>query len=126
MNPNTKTKLLDILLADNSQIYLDALKRNLLCCKIVNSVDVCETNTELMTVLQQIEVDVLVIDIIIFGEDFIDGIKKIKSLFPDIKIIVLTILESIYSEEEILKAGVHCYFTKWSDSKKLIKMISTV
>lgn len=113
-----------ILIADRSEIYLSAVGNMFNGCKDLNLVGTCSTTTDLTFMLSTTEVDVLVIDYVIFGEHNVKGIKDIKAQFPNIKIIVLSLENMMMTTEGLLEAGVGKFVSKWDDTSKLLDAIN--
>jgi len=67
--------------------------------------------------------DVILIDIGLPGMNCIEGIKKIKSILPDLTILVLTIYEENDLIFEALCAGASGYLVKKTPPSKLIEAI---
>lgn len=124
MNTITRTKPLNVLITDSSPSFLAALQHSVMTYPDFTLVDACQSATDLLQVLQKSEVDVLVLDFVIFGDVAAKEIKDIRAQFPRMKIIVLTIDEASKTKSEIIDAGVHGYYTKWENSRGLKSLIS--
>jgi DNA-binding NarL/FixJ family response regulator len=80
----------------------------------------CET---LIKNLKKINPDVLLIDIKLPGMSGIEGIKQIKTILPDLTILVLTVYEENDLIFEALCAGASGYIVKKTPPSKLLKAI---
>ena len=68
--------------------------------------------------------DVLLIDLVLPGMNGIEGIKRAKSILPDLTILVLTIYEENDQLFDALCAGACGYLVKKTPPKKLIETIN--
>ena len=113
-----------ILIADRSEIYLSAVRTMVNGWKDVHVVGTCSTTTDLTFMLSTLEVDVLIIDYIIFGEHTVTGIKNIKTQFPNTKMIVLSFENMMMTTEALIEAEVGKFVSKWDDTSKLLDAIN--
>ena len=85
--------------------------------------DSCE---DLLGQIDSLSVDVILMDIDLNGMSGIDGIKKIKSIRPEIDILMLTVYDDNEKIFEALCAGACGYLTKQSSPSKIIEAILEV
>lgn len=82
-----------------------------------------ECDTMLNNILN-LKPDVLLIDLVLPGMNGIEGIKRAKSILPDLTILVLTIYEENDQLFEALCAGACGYLVKKTPPTKLIETIN--
>lgn len=70
--------------------------------------------------------DVLITDYNLPDDDGLSLVRKVKRLFPDIKIIVLSMHDEGHLVKEILKEGVNGYVLKKDSENELVQALSDV
>ncbi|MEM6523505.1 MAG: response regulator transcription factor [Bacteroidota bacterium] len=118
-----KTK---VLLADDHQIVIEGLRLILSTQPDIEVVGDCKDGREVLGFLAKQMVDVLVLDINMPEMDGISCARKVKSEFPDIKIIILTMYAQKSFIEEIIKIGIDGCLLKNNTGKELADAIRRV
>lgn len=67
--------------------------------------------------------DIILMDIDLPGINGVEGTKRIKKLLPEVKIIIVTVIENSKTVFEALCAGAVGYISKNSDKEKLLNVI---
>ena len=80
----------------------------------------CES---MLTIIEQIAPDILLMDIELPGMSGIEGIKKLKGILPTLTILVLTIYEENRLIFEALKAGASGFLVKKTPPARLLEAI---
>lgn len=115
-----------VLLVDDHQVVRLGLKSLLSLYPNIEVVGEAANSQESVKLAQSLKPDIILMDIRMHGESGIDACKKIVSLIPGMKVIMLT----SYDEEEIvyeaIMAGASGYILKEIESEELIKAIETV
>ena len=119
-------KTTDILIADDHQIVIDGLKLVLSSREDFNVAGEASNGLEVLEFLSQNKADVVVLDINMPEMDGIKCAKKIKSLYPEIKIIILTMYAQKSFIEEIVKIGIDGCLLKNNTGKELSDAIARV
>ncbi len=94
-----------------------------------NGLDVCgaaQNAVEAMEILATKSVDLVIMDISIAGMSGIQLTEKIKSLYPDLPVIMLTIHEDPVYARRAFRAGAIGYIAKDEASESVIKAIRRV
>ena len=86
----------------------------------LNSYEKCE---DLLTDLNNLKPDVILMDINLPGISGIEGVKKIKKLLPETNIIMLTVHEDDKSIFEALMYGATGYLLKTTPSAQIVESI---
>ncbi len=76
-----------------------------------------------ITILDQNNVDLVILDIMMPGIDGIDALQRIKNSHPDIEVILLTAYASLGSAKSAIRLGAFDYLTKPFDKDDVIKVI---
>ncbi|WP_420317784.1 response regulator [Ekhidna sp.] len=119
-------KQVKILIADDHQIVIDGLKMVLSARKDFDVVGEAANGNEVLEFLSQDKVDVVVLDINMPEMDGIRCAKKVKKLYPEIKVIILTMYAQKSFVEEIIKIGIDGCLLKNNTGKELSDAISRV
>lgn len=81
---------------------------------------------ELFEKLKSSAVDVLLMDIFMPGLNGSDALFKIRSEYPDIKILVLSMSTDLDLVSDLLDSGIHGYISKAEEPDELIQAIQAV
>ncbi|MFJ3461288.1 response regulator [Achromobacter spanius] len=118
-----------ILLADDHPALLSGIKHELQSIPTLAIDGVARDSGELVSLLKSVPCDVLVTDYAMPGGAHGDGIGFISYLrrnFPDLKIVVFTMLENPAIALELSKLGVHSVLGKAQETRHLISAIHAV
>lgn len=74
---------------------------------------------ELLEKLQSVPVDIVLLDLQMPEMDGFETSLKINELYPDIKILILTLQKEEEAIKKVMEKGVHGYFTKNTDPSEL-------
>jgi len=112
-----------ILIADDHNIMRKTL-RQWLSSKFPNlQVFEASSGEQALDVLQGSTVELVLMDIHLPGMNGIDTTKQIKSAYPDLPVIVLTVQEDERYQAEAIKAGADAYVVKRKMYAELIPLI---
>lgn len=115
-----------VLLVDDHSIVRDGLR---LLLQLNDKLEVCgeaATLEEAIMMTTKTSPDVVLLDFKLPDGDGVNGCLRIKSLFPNIKIIILTAYAEDHIVMETIKAGADGYLLKNIESEELIKTIECV
>ncbi len=87
---------------------------------------VAENGDEALSVLGKKEFDLVFLDIKMPGIDGIEVLKKIKSIYPFIDVVMMTAYASIGSAVEAMKIGAYDYLTKPFDPEYLSMLVKKI
>jgi DNA-binding NarL/FixJ family response regulator len=114
------------ILIDDHTILLDGI-RALLEREGEHEILATATNAEEgLNLLRQHKPDLLITDFNLPGMDGLSLIRRVKQLFPDIKIVVLSMHDETHLVKEILKEDVHAYLLKKDSHKELLEALRQV
>jgi RNA polymerase sigma factor (sigma-70 family) len=113
-----------MLIADDHSILLAGLRRLVEdSCEVVGTV---EDGRALVTAVEQLKPDVILLDISMPILNGLDAARLVKKSFPDTKLIFLTMHASPTYATEAFKAGANGYLLKQSAASELPQAIEAV
>lgn len=120
------TPFISIAIADDHPITVDGLKLMLSNQKDMRLVATYPDGNRLLEGLEQQTPDILLLDIKMPGIPGEEVAKLIAKKFPDIRIIALSYLDSVYYVRTMMKSGVSGYLSKNCSNETLIRAIRQV
>lgn len=115
-----------ILIADDHRVFIEGMKALL---KEIEDFDVIADAENGIQLIEQVTIhkpDVVLTDIQMPLKDGIEATKEIHKLFPEIKIVALTMLNESMFIKKMLEAGAAGYVLKTIDKEELVKVIYKV
>jgi len=123
-NENTGEPI-KVIIADDHVLYRAGVKTALSAKKDVKVIGEADNGMHLLNMLKMIPVDVILLDIQMPIMDGITTLPEIKKLYPDIKIIMLTMMDDHSMITKLMEIGANSYLTKTSDSEIIYDAIKT-
>lgn len=114
-----------IIIADDHVLYRAGVKTALSTKKDVKVVAEADNGMHLLNMLKMIPVDVILLDIQMPIMDGITALPEIKKLYPNVKIIMLTMMDDHSMITKLMEIGANSYLTKTSDSEIIYEAIKT-
>ena len=115
-----------VIIADDHRMFRDGLKASFNTSDKIQVVGEASDGWELLDKLKSIKADVLIVDINMPGIDGIETSKLIKDIFPNSKILLLTMHDSKEYLMEALSVGVYGYVLKMAKIEKLFHAVEQV
>ena len=111
--------MIKILIADDHPLVRDGIRLHI--DQLHGFIVVGEANDggEALRLLVATEVDIVILDISMPGENGIEILKQIKSVYPHIKVLMLSMYAEKYYAIRALKNGASGYLTKTKASREL-------
>ncbi len=116
----------NILIVEDHELTRFGLKTAFEACDFVGTIYEAESAEKGLSIVNENEINLIIMDLGLPGMNGIDACKKIKSFNKDIKIVILT---SHNDESEVLsslKAGANAYCSKEINPKNLIQVVQSV
>lgn len=121
-----KKKRMKVFLVDDHTIMLDGLVALLKTDEEIEIVGTAGTVADAMDFLKMNHIDVLVTDYNLPDDDGLSLVRKVKRLWPEIKILVLSMHSESHLVKEILKEGIDGYVLKKDSKDELIDALYSV
>ncbi len=115
-----------VLIVDDHQLMIEGLKSLLEDEESISFVAGATSMQETLTFLDNYQIDVVLMDINMPDSSGIEITKKIKELFPKIKVIALTMHDDIAVISKMIKAGASGYVLKKTNMHEVIDALKTV
>jgi len=118
--------MIKIIIADDHPIVREGLKRIIDECSDMDCIGEAANSEEVINRCREKKVDVLLLDISMPGAGFLDTLQRIKTKYPSLHVLVL----SIHPEEQYairaIRAGAAGYLTKNHTPEQLAEAIRQV
>ncbi|WP_301921999.1 response regulator transcription factor [Ferruginibacter sp.] len=114
-----------VLIADDHVLYRAGVKTALSSKNDVVVIAEADNGMHLLTMLKTIQPDVILLDIQMPVMDGITTLPEIKKNWPDIKVIMLTMLEDHSMITKLMELGANSYLSKTSDIEVIYEAIKT-
>lgn len=115
-----------VLLADDHRMLSEGLKRMLDAVSDISVVAEAASGHEALERLRTQPVDVAVLDLSMPGLSGVDLIRRVKSEFPDVGVLVLTMHDEQQYAVRAFRAGANGYLTKDCAAEELVNAIRKV
>lgn len=125
MDENSSS-VINILLVDDHQMFLDGLKTLLGKEKNLHISAEATTGKEALTLLGRIPIDLVITDINMPGMSGTELTRQIKKSYPQIKVLVLTMYNDREIIHEIVMTEAEGYILKNSNKKELLNAINRI
>jgi DNA-binding NarL/FixJ family response regulator len=128
-NPSKKEEPGDVIrvaIADDHILFRAGVKTALTMHKDIRMVAEADNGMQLLNLLKHITPDVILLDIQMPIMDGITTLPEIKKLYPDVRVIMLTMHNDHSMISKLMELGANAYLTKNSDSEVIYEAVKTV
>ncbi|MBX2934991.1 MAG: response regulator transcription factor [Ferruginibacter sp.] len=123
-NENTD-ETIKVIIADDHVLYRAGVKTALSAKKDVKVIAEADNGMHLLNILKMVNVDVILLDIQMPIMDGIAALPEIRKIKPNVKIIMLTMVDDHSMITKLMEIGANSYLTKTSDSEIIYEAIKT-
>lgn len=116
---------INVIIADDHVLYRAGVKTALSSKTDIKVIAEADNGMHLLTVLKSCQPDVILLDIQMPIMDGIGALQEIKKLYPDIRVIMLTMMDDHSMITRLMELGANSYLTKTSDSEIIYEAIKT-
>ena len=114
-----------VAIADDHALFRAGVKTALSVKKDVDLVAEADNGMQLLNLLKHIEPDVILLDIQMPIMDGISTLPEIRRLYPQVKVIILSMHNDHSMISRLMEIGANSYLTKNSDSETIYQAIRT-
>ena len=115
-----------VAIADDHILFRTGVKTALSMKKDVKMVAEADNGMQLLTLLKHVQPDVILLDIQMPIMDGITTLPEIKKLYPEVKVVMLTMHNDHSMISKLMELGANAYLTKNSDSEVIYEAVKTV
>ena len=115
-----------IVLVDDHGLMLDGLKKVIEEDEMLQVVDAVGDVSSAIRSLEHHKPELLITDYNLGDDDGLNLVKKAKRIFPELKVIVVSMHDESHLVKEILKEGINGYVLKKDSKDELLEAIYTV
>jgi DNA-binding NarL/FixJ family response regulator len=115
-----------VAIADDHVLFRTGVKTALSMEKDIKMVAEADNGMQLLTLLKHIQPDVILLDIQMPIMDGITTLPEIKKLYPEVKVVMLTMHNDHSMISKLMELGANAYLTKNSDSDVIYEAVKTV
>ncbi|WP_438348837.1 response regulator [Paenibacillus sp. FA6] len=115
-----------VLLVDDHQLFREGLKRILNMEDDMEVIGECSDGVHVLEFCNETQPDVVLMDINMPEENGVEATEKLRELFPDIRVIILSIHDDESYVFETLRKGANGYLLKDMEAESLINAIRSV
>lgn len=114
-----------VVICDDHVLYRAGVKTALSAKKDVKVVAEADNGMHLLHMLKMVPADVILLDIQMPIMDGIATLPELKKAFPEVKTIMLTMMDDHSMITKLMELGANSYLTKTSDSEIIYEAIKT-
>ena len=114
-----------VAIADDHALFRAGVKTALAVRKDIEMIAEADNGMQLLNLLKHIEPDVILLDIQMPLMDGVTTLPEIRKLYPDIKVIILSMHNDHSMISKLMEIGANSYLTKNSDSETIYQAIKT-
>ena len=118
--------MIKVLLADDHAIMRDGLKEILATIDCFDLIGEVANGSEMLAVLQKIQPDLLLMDMSMPGISGISLLEQVKQLYPQLPVLVLSMLDNAQIVFRALQSGANGYITKDRPASELLAAMGKV
>lgn len=122
---NDQKEPINIIIADDHVLYRAGVKTALSSKKDIRVIAEADNGSHLLMLLKTAQPDVILLDIQMPIMDGITALPQIKKLYPQIKIVMLTMMDDVSMITKLMELGANSYLSKTSDSEIIYEAIKT-
>lgn len=115
-----------VAIADDHVLFRTGVKTALSMKKDIHMIAEADNGMQLLNLLKHIQPDVILLDIQMPIMDGINTLPEIKKLYPEIRVIMLTMHNDHSMISKLMELGANSYLTKNSDSEVIYEAVKTV
>ena len=116
-------EVINVMIVDDHVLYRAGVKTALSSKKDIKVIAEADNGQHMLNMLKAIQPDVILLDIQMPIMDGITALPEVKKLYPNIKIIMLTLLDDQSVVTKLMELGANSYLVKVSDAEVIYEAI---
>lgn len=116
-------EVIKVMIVDDHVLYRAGVKTALSSKKDIKVIAEADNGQHMLHMLKAIQPDVILLDIQMPIMDGITALPEVKKLYPNIKIIMLTLLDDQSVVTKLMELGANSYLVKVSDAEVIYEAI---
>ena len=125
MKNSDGNRAIKVVIADDHALFRAGVKTALSIKKDVELIAEADNGMQLLNLLRHLEPDVVLLDIQMPIMDGIATLPEIRKLYPNVKVIILSMHNDHSMISKLMEIGANSYLTKNSDSETIYSAIKT-
>ena len=125
MKNSDGNRAIKVVIADDHALFRAGVKTALSIKKDVELIAEADNGMQLLNLLRHLEPDVVLLDIQMPIMDGISPLPEIRKLYPNVKVIILSMHNDHSMISKLMEIGANSYLTKNSDSETIYSAIKT-
>lgn len=125
MKNSELSRPIKVVIADDHALFRAGVKTALSIKKDVELIGEADNGMQLLNMLKHLEPDVILLDIQMPIMDGIATLPEIRKLYPQVKVIILSMHNDHSMISKLMEIGANSYLTKNSDSEMIYNAIKT-
>jgi DNA-binding NarL/FixJ family response regulator len=125
MKNSDANRAIKVVIADDHALFRAGVKTALSIKKDVELIAEADNGMQLLNLLRHLEPDVVLLDIQMPIMDGIATLPEIRKLYPNVKVIILSMHNDHSMISKLMEIGANSYLTKNSDSETIYSAIKT-
>ncbi|MEO9070728.1 MAG: response regulator transcription factor [Ginsengibacter sp.] len=118
-------EVINVMIVDDHVLYRAGVRTALSSKKDIKVIAEADNGVHLLNMLKGIQPDVILLDIQMPIMDGIAALPEVKKLYPQIKVIMLTLLDDQSVITRLMELGANSYLVKTSDAEVIYEAIKT-
>lgn len=118
--------MIHLYLADDHPVVREGLKRLLLDHPDIVITGEAEDGGAALEGMREATVDILLLDVSMPGPGFVETMRQLRTHYPDVRVLVLSVHPEDQYARRALRAGAHGYLTKDQSPKELVAAVRRV
>lgn len=119
-------KTIDLYIADDHKIFAQGIESIITAEPWINVIDIARNGKQLLAMLQNQKADIVLLDVSMPELNGEDTARQIIAHYPNTKILMLTMHNTIDFIAPLVKLGVQGYILKNAGKKELLNAIETI
>jgi DNA-binding NarL/FixJ family response regulator len=118
-------EVINVIITDDHVLYRTAVKAALSSKKDIKIIAEADNGSHLLDLLKTLQPDVILLDIQMPVMDGITTLPEVKKLYPDVRVIMLTMVDHQSLITKLMELGADRYLIKTSGSEVIYEAIKT-